>query len=228
MKRKIAFVSCAHTRTGTSAMMGMLKLGGFDIGGRKGKINGPNFKNPKGHFELFSFEYGFYRKHFKKHYYTGMAPSLDLVERVFLPRRKEFVNILNSEFGKCPKIALKGFGYLFAPIVYPMRKRHDIKVIQMVRPIADRVASRIRVAKKANKPVNKAVMTAEVKSWDALAAQIVRKYRELDYYTVQFDAFIKSPVETVTSVFSFLKEPAPSRDIILDWVDPKLANRERL
>jgi len=231
MRRKIVFVSCAHTRTGTSAMMGMLKHGGLDIGGRRGKINGPNFKNPKGHFELFSLEYGFYSKYFKNHYYSSpRAPGIELVERTFIQRRHEFFKIINAEFGKCTAIALKGFGYLFTPMVYPVRDQHDFKVIQMVRPLDARVASMMRVAQKSGlaHKANKHKITKEVQSWDTLARKLVSKYHKLDYYTVNFNDLMEYPVETVKGVFSFIKESPPDDGTILDWIDPKLANRKKL
>lgn len=231
-KRTVAVVACSYPRSGTSAMMGILKTCGLDIGGRKGKINGPGPKNPKGHFELLSLEYGFFRKYYRNLYFNHrLAPKISLVTRIARENKQEFKDIFDQEFGDSRYVALKGFGYLMVPILAEFTQELDVKIIGMRRPIKDRVSSALRVWDYHNPggpkiPYRK--MYQEIRSWDNLASQLRNNFNVFPYHFVNFYELVKFPVNVSRKVCKFLGVGEPPIEKVKRWIEKGLVNRRKL
>lgn len=232
MKRKVIFAAGAHSRCGSSATMGLLKLAGVDIGGRYGKINPPGYKNPKGHFELRSIEYDFYRKHFKEVYFTNnMAPPIHVAVNKAPKIKDEFKKIIDLEFGNCKTIALKGMGSFFLPIVHFWRHIWDIHVIVLHRNVPDRARSVVRVwdhVRPQGHPETYEKVEQELISWDALMNNMMQRYPHFKYMHINFEDLIAKPIPTAHRIYTFVGIPPLANHEIAAWIDKRIVNRKKI
>jgi len=131
VKRKIAIVAYPLGRTGSSAMMGLLKVGGFDVG-KKQHLSDPSKMNPKGFFELKNFGL-FMNKVFGEYYGIDLSvvPNIELLETISTKYYKQFEVMLNAEFSF--PAAIKSQRFLTVPLFYKLIDKYDIRIISMHR-----------------------------------------------------------------------------------------------
>ena len=140
-------------RVGSSALMGLLRMSGVNVGGKKSGLGHKSSSNPKGHFEPPSI------KDFLANVFSGFfpelhkTPSMKHLRRQGAKHAQQFNRLLQHEFGSTQPWALKGGRLLVLPFLASFQQagKYSVKVLMMNRKPEDQLASIIRVWKRSPK-----------------------------------------------------------------------------
>jgi hypothetical protein len=229
-KKTIIVLGAPLGRVGSSALMGLLKLSGVNVGGRKSGLGHASSSNPKGHFEPPSIK-NFLTKTFK-----GFFPELDSTPTIHqlktygVQHHARFKHLLNAEFGNVYPIALKGGRLLILPFLAPLQTDYNIKVLMLNRKPEDQIASIIRVWKKSPKLRKQATVKnilPVLNKWKKFVSAVRTAYKTFNYLDVQFEQLINDPMLTMHKISKFTGINCPPESIIKNWIDPKLVNRKK-
>jgi hypothetical protein len=229
-KKTIIVLGAPLGRVGSSALMGLLKLSGVNVGGKKSGLGHASSSNPKGHFEPPSIK-NFLTKTFK-----GFFPELDRIPTISqlknygLQHHARFKNLLDTEFGNAYPIALKGGRLLVLPFLAPLQIDYNVRVLMLNREPKDQVASIIRVWKKSPKLRKKATVRhimPILNKWKTFVNSVRTSYKTFNYLDVQFEQLINDPMLTMHQISKFTGINCPPESIIKNWIDPRLVNRKK-
>ena len=224
---KLICVSYALGRTGSSSVMGLLKLADVDIGKENLMINEAKF-NPKGYFELRN------QQHFLVNTYPEFypnifnTPTINQIDDIAFKNYKQYEALLHESFTG-ESVAIKGMRMLTIPFLYKLRNSFDIKVIVLDRKLKDQVNSTIRVWEQSDKKeyANEEFITEYIFKWKKFANEVMQFY-DFNYHKLQFEDLINQPIKTTNSLFEFLEIPPPKNTEINSWIDSNLVNRDTI
>jgi hypothetical protein len=229
-KTKVIVVATPLGRTGSSAMMGLLKLSGVNVG-NKTQLVAPAPINPKGFFELVS------QQKFLEQVYTGIYPELSIPPSLnrlqYLGKLycQDYLNLVKNEFGNASVLAVKSPRFLTIPFLYELREQLDVRVIVMNRKLEDQVSSILRVWQNSNEPTKKYATREFVSEWIVSwrrYSQHVQNSYDLKYLQIEFDDLVINPLVSMEKVTQFIGIKCPSKRKITRFIEPDLVNRSVL
>lgn len=226
--QKIIVVACPLGRTGSSAMMGLLKLAGVDVG-NENNFRPPAPSNPKGFFELPS-QHQLLIKAFEGAL-PEIPPSFDKLHAVGQKYNSEYLEFLDKEFVDFDIIAIKSPRMLTLPILWQFRNQFDIRVLVMSRNIEDQARSIIRIWKTLDDPIKNQATEEDVKQWLSnwmeFSSQVQRQW-DFQYLPVSFDTLLEKPFSVMQTITNFIGIQCPTEREINMFLDPNLVNRKTL
>ncbi len=227
---KIIVVAYHLGRIGSSAMMGLLREAGINVG-QKHRLNNHGIINPKGFFEL-KLQQEFLSSVYKG-IYPGVTspPSLEVMSKIGIKYYKDYEELIQREFGCCFPIAIKSQRLLTLPLLHQLKEDYQIKLLIMERKLEDQVNSTLRVWKRSNQLLQKSATREFVfeylTKWKAFSHKVEQHYKFPTLH-VSFNELIADPVEVSKSIFDFIEEDYPDIQQIKSWIDPSLVNRSKL
>lgn len=226
-RKYIVIVTCSKGREGTSAMMGLLNILGYNAIGKSG-VFGEHPMNPKGFFE--SRQNNKLLDDWFKDYYPGIKnpPTIEQLNEICLKHKDEYVEFLKNEFEGSNKISIKFASYLLIPLFYHLNNEYNIKVINMTRNLEDHVQSykKVNDVLKNENNFNQESLKLNIQQWKELGNKIFDNY-SLDLMNVDFHELIKEREKTIEKITGFLNIAHYDKDKIDEWIDPKLYNRKK-
>lgn len=227
---KIVVVAYPVGRVGSSAMMGLLRTAGVNVGA-KDRLSQPGWMNPRGFFELPAQEEFLRRVYASIYPHISLPPPLDVLERVGRQYAGEYLELLTRELGGRFPMGVKSQWFLTLPFLNELREQYDVRVLVMDRKREDQVRSLLRVFERTDSPILKSAtpefVAIYIQAWRELGAEILRFY-EFRSLPISFDTLLAQPLETMERISAFLDIPCPPEDQITDWLDPALVNPEAL
>jgi len=227
-RKTISCVAYGHGRVGSSATMGLLRLSGFNVGAKE-RLTGAFPANPKGFFELWS-QNVFLEVSYPETYPAPQPPpKLEEIESKGERHAAAYRKLLSREFGDDFPIAIKSQRMLTLPFLHELQDEIETRVLVLDRNIEDQAKSIRRVWEKAD--VRGEWTLEDIKSllvsWKGFRDRVCEHY-DFPIMPVQFQDVIHQPCETTRDITDFLDVRCPSENDIRAWIDPKLANREKL
>jgi hypothetical protein len=227
MKKKIIVVAFHLGRIGSSALMGLLKLAGINVGLDE-QLIGPKPMNPRGFFELKS-QHKFLEWVYKG-IYPGITnpPSLELLDK----KGEDFYNmydiLIKTDFNRVFPIALKSQRFLTIPFLYRLRHKYDIKILILERNLEEQVNSTLKVWRESGSG-SRTNLTREfiadyIKRWRVFG-KCVEEFYGFHYFHISFNKLMKHPFKVSRSLFDFISEEPPPKKKITNWLDRSLVNR---
>lgn len=226
--KKIIAVDSGLGRTGSSAMMGLLKIIGINLGGNYSEFYGPNPLNKKGYFELKSIE-TFLKTNFSEVFSKLTIPTINYLNNKGISYKKEFERLIDNEFGKDFPIGIKfGKGLLY-PILntYP-----EVYMLVMQRNIKDQSASILRMwrsaaqnTRKKGFPFSEHTIGNYCKNWNVCSEVLRHTYTNIHYKIVNFYTLVNRPVRTVREISEFIGVKCPDPIAIKSWIEPSMVRR---
>jgi hypothetical protein len=221
--KKIILVASPLGRCGTSAMMGLLKFAGLNIGKNLSKAS--KFMNSKGFFELVTLRH-FYENTFGKYYSKDISilPNIQTLNAFGTNNYIKFNSILKKEFNNKFPAALKSQRFLNLTF-FRYLKEYKVYVICMNRKTKGQIASINRVVnvsldRSLHVPVS--YIKYSLLQWKNFANTIRRNYNNFNYLDVNFSKLLTKPVPIMKKVSNFAKIDPPSNKQILNWIDKRL------
>jgi hypothetical protein len=142
-----------HTgRIGSSAMMGLLKIAGVNVGDEK-RLAGPAPMNPKGFFELWSQEALLRESYVGIYPGPSKPPSLDVLRETGKRHFRAYRTLLQEEFGPDFPVGVKSQRFLTLPFLHELRHEFDIRILVMTRGLEDQANSILRVWRNSSDPI---------------------------------------------------------------------------
>ena len=221
---QVAVVGSVTGRCGTSALMGLLQLSGFNVGGAASGLFPANKSNPKGYFEirgLAKFMHSLRPKCYPS--YKVVPPNSAQLTTIRKKYYKQFNRILQKEFPNEKRIALKGACLLVIPFFYELRSLYDIRVIMLRRSNEDQLKSAMRAGLCTDIAVYEKLRDA----WLSFEKDLVKQYTFCNYLHVDYEDLICDPLTTMGQIATFLNIISPADSDILKWIDPKLMHKKQ-
>jgi hypothetical protein len=227
-KRKIAVV-CSRSglgRVGSSAMMGVLKLAGLDVGGKATGLWQPNKYNPKGYFEISGNRNCMHRIFIKYNEQFAKPPANDQIQSLMKTANDhidEFEKFMNDEFDKQSFIAIKGIRFVILPFLRILQDRYLTKCIVLHRNRDDQIKSAFRL----DSWKNQSLIKERVAQWYSFGTFVLDYFSEFNYLHVNFEELIHKPILIANKVTDFLDVKRIPHNKIKQWIDPSIVNRGR-
>ncbi|MDQ1350861.1 MAG: hypothetical protein QG657_1163 [Acidobacteriota bacterium] len=228
MKKKIVVVAYHIGRVGSSALMGILKLGGLNAG-ESNRLTPPAPMNPKGFFEL-KRQNRFLGETFKG-FYPDITdpPPLDVVIEKGKLFHQDYRRLLNDELGDVFPYVVKAQRFLVLSFLHHLQQEYEIKVIVISRNEHEQVLSILRVWKKnVLDPVFRDAtydfVLAYIRKWKEFSRHFMESF-PFEYYHVSFEDLIRHGRLEVDRIFAFIGEKPPSPGAAAQWLDVSLVNR---
>jgi len=185
--------------------------------------------NPKGFFELPS------QNIFLRVAYPGIhgeisdPPSLDLLDKKGKTHAKSYLDYINHEFNGEYPIAVKSQRMLTLPFLYEWKNKIDVRVILLDRNMDDQIASLKRVWERSGtrQDMSYSDIRSFITSWKNFRDRVVEHY-DFPVCKVKFNQLIQDPYKTTKRLTRFLNVACPPEQEVREWIDPSLANRDRL
>jgi len=229
---KIIVVAYPAGRTGSSAIMGALALGGL-CAGKEGRLIKEGGMNPKGFFELRTQE-RFLGTVFRG-YYPGPTepPSAELTVSRCANNMSRFRGFLRKEFSGEGQIAIKAPRWLTLPFFDSLRSEVDVRVLSLTRDLDKQVESTYRVWQQTYDPLlvgaDKDQIRQWIVSWQEFAAQMRSRFAAtLPIYDISFEALMGDPVAQLQELMGWLGMSCPDEHVIRSWFDAELVDRSTL
>jgi hypothetical protein len=227
--KKIIAVDSGLGRTGSSAMMGLLKIIGVNLGGKYSEFYGPNPLNKKGYFELKSIE-TFLKTNFSEVFSKLAVPTIGYLNKKGTKYKKEFERLILNEFGKEFPIGIK-FG---KGLLYPILNNYpEVYTLVMQRNIKDQSASILRMwrsaaqhTRKKGLPFSEHSISEYCKNWNNCFETLIKTYTNVHYKIINFYTLINKPVRTVREISEFIGEICPEPDKIKSWIEPSMVRKK--
>ena len=227
---QLAVVAYPAGRIGSSALMGLLKAGGLNVG-RSARLNRPSPMNPKGFFELRS-QQEFLCDAFRDFYPAITAPpAIERADTIGFAQYQRYGLLLQTEFADGFPAAVKSQRCLTLSLLDRLRDRYDIRVLRMDRREADQVRSMLRVWRSlpdvdvVRGRADSEFVRAWLGHWRAFAESALTRY-PFPTLAVSFETLIAEPVATSSAIFRFLNVEPPAEGAVRSWIDVSLVNRE--
>lgn len=229
MKKKLIVVAYHIGRIGSSATMGVLKIGGINVG-TDSQLTAPAPMNPKGFFELKS-QNSFLKDTFKG-FYPNISdpPPINKVFRLGRLHHQAYHRLISSELGDKVPYAVKAPRFLALSFLYYLKSEFDIKVIVMNRHEKEQTESILRVWRK-NPPepsldnASSDFVLSYIRKWKHFSLKFMKEF-QFDYHSLSFEDLVDRPYQEVDKIFEFIDEKMPARQKIDDWLDLTLVNRQ--
>ena len=227
---KIIVVAYPVSRTGSSAMMGLLRLAGANVGHPDKVINRAPM-NPKGFFELPAQE-KFLRQVYEGIYpHFSTPPPMEILHEVGRKHGGRYRDLLLAELGNEFPIAVKSQWFLTLPFLAQMKDEFDVRLLCMEREIDLQVDSLLRVYKGTRGPVfqsaTREFVSNYVQSWIRFGRE-VRESFAFEQIPVSFDALLSDPVGVTGAITRSLDLRCPPSVEINRWLDQTLVNRKEI
>jgi len=220
-KTKVIIVIASGGRTGSSALMGLLALSGISPGGYNTGLRAAKKNNPKGFFEITTWQTFLATAYGKSHPHIGGTPTIDTIESIVANKHNTHAmrTILQKEYRTDPVICIKDAMGLLTPYFSTLQASHTVKCLVCHREINDQANS---VAKLSSKSRN--TILANITRVKNLRDSIIARYSCFDYHHVQFNQLITQPVITYNTIAKFANFAPISNEQIESWIDPKLVH----
>lgn len=228
-KRKIIIVG-AHAlgRTGTSAMMGLIRIFGANVGGHKTGLGRKSSTNKKGHLEIPAYK-DFLGSAFKDFYPTlNSVPTPDMLNKLVTPAvRKAFRSLIFEEFGRKYPIVIKD-ARLMGVYLFKHMKNVDIRCIVLNRNLQDQVKSTVNKNHREYTPENINYFKSRILEWQKFTKATVAAHKGVvKFVPISFDALIYTPETVSLALSKFLEIPCPDVKKVQQWIDPKLTHTSK-
>jgi hypothetical protein len=230
-KPKLAVVAYPIGRIGSSALMGLLKVSGLNVG-RESELIPAAAMNPKGFFELKPQQRllceayrGFYPE-------PVPPPAIARADEIGAAFSRRYRQLLETEFEDRFPAAIKSQRCLTLPFLERMRDRYDIRVLLLERNEADHIRSTLRVwntlpdADPVRRNASPEFVRDWIRQWSGFTGEVLKRCR-FPALPVSFDQLIAAPHATAAAVFRFLEIEPPPEEPIAAWIDRSLVNREK-
>jgi len=226
-KRKIAVV-CSRSglgRVGSSALMGLLKIGGLDVGGKASGLWAPNKYNPRGYFEIHGNKDCIHRifSQFSDQFatpptHTQIPSMIKLAEN----NLSDFEEFIDKEFNENSFIAIKGIRFFIFPFLHILASKYSIKVILLHRERSDQIKSILQLDtwKKHSNIIQK-----RCTQWHSFGTVMLNHFNEFDYLNVNFEKLINKPVQTANQITKFLNINSIPPAKVTKWIAPSITRR---
>lgn len=228
----IVVLACPAGRVGSSAIMGVLDLGGCTAGRAERMFKGGGM-NPKGFFELRSQEQLMGRVF--RGYYPGPTapPPMDVVIDRCKRHMKDFERFLQTEFAGEKCVAVKAPRWLTIPFYEQLREHVDVRLVSLERDLEKQIRSTHRVWQQTHDPILMAAdndqIRAWIRSWREFADAMQSRYEAaLPVYGLSFDELMGDPVAQSERLLQWLSVPSPGSDALQGWFDTSLVERQSL
>jgi len=214
MKTKIVVVGYAMGRTGSSALVGMLKHMGLSVicEGKKDKNNKKGYFESNYHKKTLGSIYGAF-------FTQSIIPPMVKIETKIKLKKEIYHSFIENQCKDSQMIAMKSYRMLDIPFLYQLREQYDIKLIVLNRNTEDQAQSAAKMNRK-----NKDYYINKIKLWKVFRDKIKVKY-PLDRIEMDFYDLIDNPDKTVTEIAKFIGIPKPSPDKIKKWIDKGMVHR---
>jgi len=230
-KEKVIVVAYALGRVGSSAMMGLLKLTGLNVGNDDRLIQASPL-NPKGFFELKS-QQEFLVRSFAPIYPAAVDPGpMEAFDAMGAAHALEYGRLIEMEFrGRFPA-AIKSQRLLTLGCLYRLRNKYDVRVLMMERREEDQVESTRRSwAKYAmddlRKNASREFVVEWIRKWKDFADTVEGHY-DFPYQRVSFERLMDNSAEELARICEFVDQPFPGAEPIAAFLDRSLVNRKTL
>ncbi|KKK84866.1 hypothetical protein LCGC14_2779020, partial [marine sediment metagenome] len=187
-KRNIAVV-CSRSglgRVGSSAVMGLLRLGGLDVGGKSTGLWKPNKYNLKGYFEIVGNK-DFLHKIFAKYSDRFAVPPTRAQIQGMLDTAKDDVHkfkmFIDKEFEANSFIAIKGIRFFIFPFLRILSTKYSVKCIVLHRNRNDQINSILQMDTWEHKGK---IIKQRCAQWHAFGTLILDHFSEFDYLNINF------------------------------------------
>lgn len=226
---KVALVTVAQGRCGSSATMGLLKLMNVFVGADQ-SLAGPAAMNPKGFFELKSQD-RFLREAYPAFYpAAGDAPSPADVDAAVDLHLDDFARLIDSEYGGAAVMGLKAPRALTLAFWNRMRDRYDVRILLMHRNHDDHIRSISKIWASSNDAMKRdggaALIARQFAIWHPFRDEQLERF-VFPALDVDFDLLVSNPLQSAERIAAFLEVPAPSAAAVSDWIDGRLVNRAK-
>lgn len=227
---RLAVVAYHTGRVGSSAVMGLLRAAGLNVGD-DARLNKPAAMNPKGFFELKS-QQRFLCEVFADCYpAVTPAPALLQVEAVARDQAQAYHRLLQEEFAGAFPAAIKAPRGLSLTLLSFLREYYDIRIIRLVRNEDDQVRSTLRVWRTVDDPLRRnadeILVRGWISQWRKFLDDCLYRY-DFPRLEFSFDRLIADPMPQVRILADFLGIMTPPAELVTAWLDPTLVNREKL
>lgn len=225
---RLAVIAYPIGRIGSSAIMGLLSVSGWNIG-RETALIPAAAMNPKGFFELKS-QQQLLCEAYPDHYPAVVAPptpaEADEIGAVYAAR---YHRLLQDEFSVNLPAAVKSPRCLTLPFLHRLREHYSVRIVLLERNEDDQVRSILRVWRTLDDPVRSRADAGFVRDWidrwRRFGTEYIRRH-EFPCLPLSFDRLLAAPEPTVREISRFLDMPAPPARAVAEWIDASLVNRE--
>jgi tetratricopeptide (TPR) repeat protein len=227
--KKIIAVGYPLGRVGSSALMGLLRLAGCNVG--KNIFTEPDPMNPRGFFELPTQQYFLERIYLGIYPHIALPPSPTMLTDIGRNYTHEYRALLASEFAPLYPAAIKSQWFLTLPFFEELREEFDIRLLALERNLEDQVRSFWRVWQNTDHPIRKYATLEFIREyilkWREFGQQILSTTL-IPTMKVSFDQLMQQPEPLMADICRFTGLPPLSSDVLAAWLEPKLINRPKL
>ncbi len=215
-KEKLAVVAYPVGRVGATALMGLLRIAGFDPG-----------DDPRGCFDLPEQQL-FLRNTYKGIYpEIAIPPCMETVDLIGAASGAEYRSLIAGTLGSRLPAAVKSQWFLTIPFLKQMEREFDIRVLNLTRNLGDQVSSILRVWSGSDDLVRRCAsrdyVIDYVLRWRQFGYDVL-KWSGLSVLDLSFDRLMNDPVKVSGEICQFLDVDRPDYFAITHCFDPEQVN----
>jgi hypothetical protein len=219
--KKIIVVASPTGRVGSSALMGLLRLSGINLGGKKTGLSGKAPIAPKGFFEIPGL------KEINLKYFKGgmpLPPNMSDYKEFGKLYTTKFTKLLVDEFGESYPIAIKSLRLFIIPMLHEIRHENDIRIIRLSRSLEGQSKSLQKVFRRSKIDKTLDGCKAHILRWKAFEKEVWDNYSDFKFLDIEFEDVINNPMQIMETIGKNIQIPIPPKSKIQKWIDPKLTN----
>ncbi|GAI93374.1 unnamed protein product, partial [marine sediment metagenome] len=204
--KKIIVVASPTGRVGSSALMGLFKLAGINLGGKKTGLSGKAPMAPKGFFEIPGL-----KQINPKYFKGGMPYPIDINDYKNFGKlyTDKFIKLLNTEFGNNFPIAIKSLRLFIIPMLHEIKQQNDIYIIRLRRDLERQSKSLQKVFKRSNIIKTLESCKLHILRWQTFEKKVWNIYQDFVFIDVTFEDLINKPIQIMSYINDKIKITLP-------------------